>query len=87
VVEAGVVDPLVVLVAQRDGVGEIGAAAFGPGLSVVKLAPGVGPFASGGCAGVVFQAFREAPFPVVEERASASVSKPLSSLRQVVWRG
>ena len=60
VVEAGVVDPLVVLVAQRDRVGQVGAAAVGPGSSVVELAPGVGAFAAGGGAGVVFESFGEA---------------------------
>ena len=86
-VEAGVVDPMVVLGAERNGVGQVGAAALGPGLSVVELAPGVGAFAAGGGAGGVFEAFGDSPSPVVEERASASVSKPLVSLRWVVWRG
>ena len=57
VVEAGVVDPVVVLGAERYRVGEVGAAASGPGLSVVELAPGVGAFAAGGGAGGVFEAF------------------------------
>ena len=56
-VVAGVVDPVVVLGAEWDGVGEVGAAALGPGLSVVELAPGVGAFAAGGGAGGVFEAF------------------------------
>src|SRR3954454_24613788 len=51
-----VVDPLVVPVAQGDGVAEVGAAALGPGLSVVQLAPGVGAVAAVGGAGVVVQA-------------------------------
>ena len=57
-VVAGVVDPVVVLGAEGDGVGEVGAAALGPGLSVVELAPGVGAFAAGGGAGRMFDAFR-----------------------------
>ncbi len=57
VVVAGVVDPVVVLGAERDRVGEVGAAALGPGLSVVQFAPGVGAFAAGGGAGGVFESF------------------------------
>ena len=56
-VEAGVVDPVVVLGAERDRVGEVGASASGPGLSVVELAPGVGAFAAVGGAGGVFETF------------------------------
>jgi hypothetical protein len=61
VVVAGVVDPLMVLVAEGYGVGEVGLAAVGPGLSVVELAPGVGAFAPGGGAGVVVESGGDAP--------------------------
>ena len=46
-----------VLGAEGNGVGEVGAAALGPGSSVVELAPGVGAFAAGGGAGGVFESF------------------------------
>lgn len=51
-VVAGVVDALVMEVAEREGVGEIGAAAVSPGLSVVEFAPGVGTLAAVGGTGL-----------------------------------
>jgi hypothetical protein len=62
VVVAGVVDPVVVLGAEGDRVGEVGLPALGPGLSVVELAPGVGAFAAGRCASGAFEAFGRPPF-------------------------
>jgi hypothetical protein len=54
--ERGVVDALVVPVAQRDGIPEICPAAEAPRFSVMQLAPGEGPFAAVSRAGVVLQA-------------------------------
>ncbi len=59
-VERVVVDSLVVVVAQRDRVGEVGPSALGPGFVVVELAPGVGALASVGGAGVVSESCGEA---------------------------
>ena len=58
--EPAVVDALVVEVAQRDRVRQIGAAPACPGPSMVELAPGEGTLATSGRAGAVGQADADA---------------------------
>ena len=72
-----VVDALVVPVAKRDCIVEVGATAVGPGLTVVEIAPGVGTIASRGRgrAGVVLQSGGDALGLAEESRLSAEVER------------